>query len=119
MSEKHRFAPKNRPDLKVIERFVGELYALADQIFDPIDDAKVIDSNRVKWAHQRLDRLIAAQQPRVSPVTRLRRYRWMVNVLYDLIAYAEKEQLALVQERYDGAKKYPNRAMGIENEDYE
>lgn len=95
--------PKNRPDLLVIERFVNELYALADQVLDSNAAEQPLDSNRINWAQHRLDQLIAAQQSPNSPAARHRRHRWMTSVLEDLVTQAEKDQLALIKQRFEDA----------------
>ncbi len=103
MSENHRTTPKNRPDLLVIERFVSELYALADQVLESIAEEQTLDDNRINWAQHRLDQLIAVQQSPNSPAARHRRHRWLTRVLEDLVAHAEKDQLALIIQKYEDA----------------
>lgn len=87
----------------VIERFVNELYALADQVLESITGDQPLDENMINWAQHRLDQLIAAQQSPDSPAARHRRHRWLSSVLEDLVTHAEKDQLALIKQWYEDA----------------
>lgn len=88
----------------LIERFVTELYALADQVLESRTNDQPLDENIINWAQHRLDQLIAAQQSPDSPAVRHRRHRWMNNVLEDLVMQAEKEQLELLKQWYEDAQ---------------
>ena len=119
MSDKHRTVPKNRPYLLVVERFVGEFFALADQVLDDSDGGLPINECRKDWAQHRLDHLIAAQQAPDSPGARLRRHGWLIDVLDDLVTYAEKEHLELVKQRLEDTKTYLNNTLEPETTDQE
>ena len=117
MSDKHRTVPKNRPDLLVVEQFVGEFFALADQVLVDSDGALPINESRKDWAQRRLDHLVAAQQTPDSPGARLKRHGWLIDVLDDLVTYAENEHLEVVKQRLEDTKTYLNDTLEPETTD--